>query len=286
MSGFKMIESKESNYKTMALFFAVSIVLVILYLGLYVVGIVQSVETASSGLIDRSLILNLLLLAFAVYGTLILYGELQGRDIGLVTRKLPLAAVIGLITWILVQIAEAAISQIGTGSVELNGQWSTESLSIIGLLIGMLFGTALYEEIGFRGFFLIQFRIKLKDSFENRYLQVAVALLLSQALFTVLHVPWRVFNDGWTMVVVQELLFSVFLNGIIYGLLYLRTENLFFVMMVHALGNAPTSLVSPIVQPSNLLLLMAIIWAVIWPKLRRWEGNNTILSEVVDSTRK
>ncbi len=270
-----MIVSKESDYKTMILFFVVSIVIVILYLGIYLAGIIQSIEEVSGGLVHRTLILNSLLLVTAVYGILILYGKLQGRDIGLIVKKLPIAITIGLMTWILVQIIEGILGYVEVGSIELNQQWNTESLALIGLFIGMFFGTALYEEVGYRGFFLIQFSMKMQRVVENRYLQIIIALVVSQALFTILHIPWKVMNQGWTIIVLQELLFSVFVNGVIYGLLYLRTENLFFVMIVHALGNAPTSLVSPVIEPSNILLLIAIIWAVIWPKLERWEKNNT-----------
>lgn len=262
----------------MVLFFVVSVVIVILYLGIYLAGVIQLIEEVSWGLIHRTLILNSLLLVTAVFGILILYGKLQGRDVGLVVKKLPIAIAIGLVTWILVQIIEGIMGYVGMGSIELNQQWNTEGLALIGLLIGMLFGTALYEEVGYRGFFLIQFSMKMKRVVENKYLQVIIALIISQALFTILHIPWKVMNQGWTMIVLQELLFSVFVNGVIYGLLYLRTGNLFFVMIVHALGNAPTSLVNPVMEPSNILLLIAIIWALIWPKLQRWEKDNTIQS--------
>ncbi|MFX1605049.1 MAG: lysostaphin resistance A-like protein [Promethearchaeota archaeon] len=262
-----MIESKESDYKTMMLFFIVSIVIVFLYLGIYLLGLIESIEEVTLGLVHRTLILNVLLLLCASFGILIIYGKLEGRDIGLEKRKLPIAVVVGVLTWILIQIINGVLSFGGTGSVNLNPQWNTESLALIGLLIGMLFGTALYEEVGYRGFLLVQFRIKMKELVENKYLQVIIALLISQTLFTLLHIPWMVLQLGWTIAMLLELVFSVFMNGIIYGLLYLRTENLFFVMIVHALGNAPTSLFSPIVEPSNLLLLIAIIWAFIWPRL-------------------
>jgi len=268
-----MIESKESDYKTMALFFIVSLVIVFVYLTIFLSGTIQAIELMSMGLVHRTLILNSILLLGAIYCTLILYGKLQSKDFGLVGRKLPLAVIVGLITWILVQIIEALLSYIGTGIVEIDPIWNSEGLAQIGLLIGMVFGTALYEEIGFRGFLLVQFRMKMERVIENRYLQITVALLVSQLFFSILHLPWMVLNQGWTITIVTDLIFSVFLNGIIYGLLYLRTENLFFVMIIHGLGNAQTTLVSPLIQPSNILLLLAIIWAIIWPKLRNWENG-------------
>ena len=263
-----MIESKESDYKTITVFLAISLVIVLFYIGLHQVGIIQSIEAASGGLIHRTLILNMLLLIGAVLGVLFSFGSLKTKDVGLLGRKLPLAFVVGVITWVLVQTIEGVASFISSGIIMIE---PGEALGSTGLLIGMLFGTALYEEVGFRGFLLVQFDMKLKDAFTHRNLQVTLALLISQMFFTLIHIPWKVMNQGWTMTVFFELVFSVFLNGLIYGVLYLRTENLFFVMGMHALGNAPTPLVRPLIGSSNLVLLLAIIWAVVWPKLRKWE---------------
>ena len=271
-----MLLSKESDYRTMALFFAVSFIVVLLYFLAYQFGVVQYVEDISGGLIHSTLILNAFLMLIAVYGVLVLKEKLQWVDFGLVARKLPTAFVVGLVTWFLIQIIEGIASYIYTGTIELDPRWSTDGLALVGLLFGMIFGTALYEEVGYRGFLLVQFRMKMEDVTRNRTLQIILALIVSQTLFTLLHIPWKVLNQGWTTTVFSDLLFSVFLNGIIYGLLYLRTENLFFVMFVHAFGNAPTSLFISYLGPSNILLLLAIIWAVIWPSLRKWEKEDAI----------
>jgi len=272
----EMLESKESDYRTMILFFVVSLVVVLLYLLVYQFGVVQFLEDFSGGLLHRTLILNVLLMLIAVYGFLVLKEKLQWKDFGIVGGKLPIAIVVGLITWLLVQMIDGIASYIYTGSIQLEPKWSTDSLGLIGLLIGMLFGTALYEEIGYRGFLLVQFRMKMEEATRNRILEIVLALIASQTLFTLLHIPWQVFNQGWTTTVLFDLLFSVFMNGIIYGLLYLRTENLFFVMFVHAFGNAPTSLFISYLGSSNILLLLAIVWAVIWPSLRKWEKEDAI----------
>jgi membrane protease YdiL (CAAX protease family) len=124
----------------------------------------------------------------------------------------------------------------------------------------------LFEEIGFRGFLLVQFKTKLGRVVKNRILSISLALLASQTFFTLVHVPWKVMNQGWTTTVFLDLLFSVFLNGVIYGLLYLRTQNLFFVMIVYALGNAPSLLIEPSIEPSIILLLLSIICCAVWPK--------------------
>ncbi|MFW9767264.1 MAG: CPBP family intramembrane glutamic endopeptidase [Candidatus Thorarchaeota archaeon] len=269
-----MIESKESDYRTIILFMAVSLVIILAYIWLF--EIVQSIEAVSGGLIHRTLLLNVPLLIGAIVLVLVVYGGLQAKDFGLVGRKLPLAFVACLLTWVFVQVMEGVASIVGTGSAQFNPIWSTEATVLVGLLIGMLFGTALYEEVGFRGFLLVQFDMKMTDVTSNKYFRITLALLFSQALFTLVHIPWKVMNQGWTVSVFFDLIFSVFMNGLIYGVLYLRTENLFFVMGIHALGNAPTSLFISSIGESNLILLMAIIWAVVWPKLRKWEKEDTV----------
>ena len=272
----EMILSKEADYRTITLFFVVSFIVVLLYLLAYQFGIIQYVEELTGGLLHRTLILNAFLILTAIYGILIFWKKLELRDFGLITQKLPTAIVVALVTWFLIQMIEGIISYIYTGSIELEPGWTTDSLGLIGLLVGMLFGTALYEETGYRGFLLIQFRMKMEDVTRNKLAQITLALIVSQILFTVLHIPWKVLNQGWTTDVFFDLLFSVFVNGIIYSLLYLRTENLFFVMFVHAFGNAPTSLFRSYLGSSNILLLLAIIWAVIWPRLLTREREDVI----------
>ncbi|MFW9885147.1 MAG: CPBP family intramembrane glutamic endopeptidase, partial [Candidatus Thorarchaeota archaeon] len=217
-----MIESKESAYRTMALFLAVSLVIILVYIGIF--EMIQFIETASGGLVHRTLVLNALLLVGAVFGVLVVYAGLRAKDLGLIGRKLPLAFVACILTWVLVQIIEGLAGFVGTGTIEFDTRWNTESPVLIGLLIGMLFGTALYEEVGYRGFLLVQFDMKMSGVTSNRYVQTTLALLISQTFFTLIHVPWRVMNQGWTISIVPDLVFSVFMNGLIYGLLYLRTE--------------------------------------------------------------
>jgi len=282
-----MVESKESDYRTIVLFMAISLVIILAYIGLF--DIVQSIEAASEGLIHRTLVLNIALLAGAIVLVLVVYGGLQAKDLGLVGRKLPVAFAVCLLTWVFVQIIEGLAGFAGAGSIQFDARWNTEAPVLVGLLIGMLFGTALYEEVGYRGFLLVQFDMKMAHVTSNKYFRLALALLFSQALFMLVHIPWKLVNEGWTVNVFFDLIFSVFLNGLIYGILYLRTENLFFVMGVHALGNAPTSLFVSSLGASNLVILFAIIWAVVWPKLRKWEakgsvlGNSTSDSEIQDS---
>jgi hypothetical protein len=60
--------------------------------------------------------------------------------------------------------------------------------------------------------------------------------------------------------------------GILFAVLYLRTENLFVVIGVHALANAPvTVLAMPSEGLANLLpLLLSLVLIAVWGPGKRW----------------
>jgi membrane protease YdiL (CAAX protease family) len=174
---------------------------------------------------------------------------MKPEDMGLKAPDLPIAISIGIIIWIVVQLIEGIVGYISNGTIEIDPSWTTQSPALIGLLIAMLLGIALFEETGFRGFLLIQFKIKLEKAKSNKSLRVLLALLASQTFFTLTHIPWKVYSQGEPVSIFSDLIFSVFVNGLIYGLLYLRTRNLFYVMIIHGLGNAPTSLLRSLYNP-------------------------------------
>lgn len=262
---------KESNFKTILLFFVSIFVVIFIYIILYHIGVIPSIEAITLGIINGSLILGVLLFVTSIYGVLMLYGGMKSEDMGLKASDLLIAVSTGIIIWIVVQVIEGIFGFLNNGTIEIDPSWTTQSPALIGLLIAMLLGIALFEETGFRGFLLIQFKIKLKKSDKNVNLRVLLALVVSQAFFTLIHIPWKVYSQVEPISIFSDLVFSVFVNGLIYGLLYLRTRNLFYVMIIHGLGNAPTSLLRATIQPSILILLLGIILAVIWPVLKSKE---------------
>jgi len=256
---------QDSKTLFILLFWASSLAVLLIFIYLYQMGLPQIIQEKSRGLIHRTLMSNVLLLIFSVYGVLIRYGGMKAEALGLDPKKIHIAVKLAVIIWISVQLIQGLVGYTINGRISIDPSWENDSNSNIGLLIGMLLGTAFYEEIGFRGFLLTQFTISNQG--RNRTHAIALALIKSQILFTALHIPWKVMNQGWTTAIIPDLVFSVFMNGTIYGVIYLRTQNLFFVMFVHALGNAPTSLIQPSINPSSTVLLLAIISYATWPFL-------------------
>ena len=250
------------------------------YLAVYWIGFVQMGHHSIEGSVYRILSLNTLLILGPIVGVLLWYEKLSLQDIGIVWRKLPFAMLLWVGIWLLVQGIELVAGLLLQGNAEIDPAWSGGGLAIIGLLVGHLLGTALYEEMAFRGFLLRQCFLNLHRWTKNRQvLSAAVAILVSQLAFTLFHVPWKLMTQGWSANTMGELC-GVLLTGIVYSLLYLRTDNLFLVMGVHALGNAPTSLITPTIGTPNLLLLFTVVIWILWPRMKKWEERTSLPFDV------
>jgi membrane protease YdiL (CAAX protease family) len=267
---------RRARGSTIGLFLVLSFFVVGAYLAVYWIGFVQMGRHPTEGLVYRILGLNALLIVGQVVGVLLWYEKLSLQDIGIVWGKLPLAMLLWVGLWLLVQGIELVAGLLIRGNAEIDPAWSGGGLAIMALLVGHLLGTALYEEMAFRGFLLRQCFLSLHRWTKNRQvLSVALAILVSQLAFTLLHVPWKLLTQGWSANMMGELS-GVLLTGIIYSLLYLRTDNLFLVMGVHALGNAPTSLIAPTIGTPNLLLLFTVVIWTLWPRMRKWAEKATL----------
>lgn len=138
--------------------------------------------------------------------------------------------------WVAVQGNQALSTRLIGGTAAPAVRWSEWGITgVIGTLLGQLFGNALCEELVYRGF------------------------LLTQVLFATCHISSALAGGMSAIDVVLDLIRLTVL-GILLALLYVRTNNLFIVIGVHALMNAPTALVSsPTIDVSVLVILLAAL---------------------------
>lgn len=260
---------RHTTTRVLALFMVVDFALVTILVLLFANGVFDPVDRASGGLVNRTLLANLVALAVGVGLVILRVGRLRPVDVGLVRSKLPAGIIFTFGVWVVVQLLVLAESLLSQGRVTIDAQWSTVGVTaMLGALIGQLLGNALYEEIGYRGSLFPQALAKLEQrwpGFGTRV--VVVALLISQGLFALRHIPMDVLN-GVDAVDLAIDLIGKLLIGVIYALLYLRTRNLFIVVGIHALVNAPTSVFeATYVGPSYLTLLLAVVTIVAWPRV-------------------
>lgn len=96
------------------------------------------------------------------------------------------------------------------------------SFNSIAILIVQFLILGLGEEIAFRGF--LQGRL-------SWFIKPTYAIIITSSIFALLH-----YSSGTAMIVGFDL-FSVFINSLIYGVIFLRTNNIFASWTAHVLVN-------------------------------------------------
>lgn len=96
------------------------------------------------------------------------------------------------------------------------------AFNMIPVLIVELIIAALGEEIAWRAFFQKQM---------SKVLPFVPSLIISSALFSICH-----FSQGSAIVVIYDLVF-VFINAVLYGVIFKKTDNAFVSMIAHFLAN-------------------------------------------------
>ena len=153
--------------------------------------------------------------------------------------------------------------------------WTPERLPLIaGELIAQLLGNASAEEVLFRGFLLTQVVLMLDEKISSRGWRVTAAVLISQLIFALSHIPQRIVS-GYSLAALGPNLIQLWLVGIVFAVLYLRTENIFIAVGVHTLVNAPVTILA---MPSKavavlLPLILALVLIAVWKPLAGWLGR-------------
>lgn len=239
-------------------------------------GTFVPLASATGGLLTGSLVANLLFLAVLVAFLLVRKGGVSLSDIGILRGRLPAAIAITLGFWLAAQVIHALAGLFTYGSVEYASVWNSAGGHILlGALLAQLIGNALFEEIAYRGFLFPQVFLRLERLEDHRWLRLGLALLLSQGLFALSHIPNRLYLGLPPDAIALDLIYLLAL-GILFTFIYVKTGNLFIVIGIHALGNAPTTLfqTAPFLEVEGgsmliYLLVIAAFYAVpLWWKNR------------------
>ncbi len=124
-------------------------------------------------------------------------------------------------------------------------------------LVDQLLFFAIAEESIYRGYLFPQLYLKLKRARQFSAGAYWTALLLSQAIFSLYHLPHRLANNT----PIEDLPFQLVLlwfSGLLLCYVYLRSQNLLVAVVVHALGNAPSIIFSHTTLPWYVITL--IVW--------------------------
>ena len=229
---------------------------------------------ATGGFVEVTLLINLTFVVVIVGGIILWFGDLRPRDVGLVQEDVPLGIGITVGTWILVQVTGVVVLILRGESLALADSLVRFGiLPVVGGFVGQVFGNALYEEVVYRAFLLPQLAKKFTRLSKSGSPRTAFlfALLASQIVFTLVHVPGR-FAAGVEVGDLPVFLVAPFVLGVLFALIYVRTGNLFVTIGLHALVNDPVLLVDAggVVLVPLLSVVLAIL--VAWPSLLTWVG--------------
>jgi hypothetical protein len=222
------------------------------------------VYDATGGLVNGTLVGGLCVLgvsAFIIVGL----GRLRASDIGWRMHDVGSGLLLALAVWVVMQGVQA-VFLLCRDEFALHEAWKQcGPAGLLGGVLGQLLGNALVEETVFRGFFLPQFYVKATRVFP-RGAALAIALLGSQVLFAVSHLPNRFFLMGPTGLDILWEQLGLMAVGLIFAAVYLLTRNLFFVVGFHVLLNAPVPIFQSLHQNTlyamtfGLFLLVSIGW--------------------------
>ncbi len=226
---------KPASWAVMALVALVFVALQLAFVRLvFPSGALGAVRRATGGLVAPTLVANLAIGA-ATIGILAVFGKQRLRDLGLGGRIGPAIAFTAAI-WIGVNLLEA-LAAMKAGNLRFDPAWSARPLGVVGQWLGTTLGTALLEEVLFRGLLMRQIALRLGRIGAGRSVSLILAIILSQAAFAAMHLPVLPGLDA-------SALTGLFVAGVALALLYCVTGNLLICIGLHGLADAPSLLVA------------------------------------------
>ncbi|MEE4154588.1 MAG: CPBP family intramembrane glutamic endopeptidase [Erythrobacter sp.] len=239
-------------------------------------SLVWDLHRASDGWINANLTIFVPMTLVIVGGLVMGWAGQRVSDLGLLPGwPLRLVLLLGG-GWALMQlIAAGAALASGTG-LALHPAWSEHGAgTVLGLLIAMVLGTALFEDALFRGFVLPQLVFALGSRFAAASARTIAALLACAVIFALWHLPTILLNREVTAGAVAGALAYMALGGVLLGLVYLRTARLEVAIACHALVNAPTMLIASPLSGSLVAGIVGVGAIIAGPVLagERWSAG-------------
>ncbi|CAH1205851.1 hypothetical protein PAECIP111892_02783 [Paenibacillus auburnensis] len=239
-------------------------------------GYYRTISDLTNGWIGGTLSANLIGLLVEVAVFLWAIVKVHPGELGLKKEKLLPGVMSFLLFWFAIHLINLGVNLFTGSRIVFNDNLTQYPSDLIGGLLGQLFGNALLEEIVFRGFLFIQIFL-LCSKIKRHSSRVTAALFISQTIFALMHIPNRIYSGYAGMEFVYDFI-QLVIFGIMFCLLYLLTENLFFVVGVHSLMNEPLMLwyndyINIIVLSSSVSLVCLLLLL----KRKRRHSHRTII---------
>ena len=249
-------------------------VLVVVLLISTVIALATYLVFMSDRLGSNLLLLALAASAFYTVWLVVLYAlqrkdRIRLSDLGISARDTVKGVWAGFYIFIGVNLIFLALSLFTTKSVSISENFrSLEQVGrVVGTFIFSILAGAFIEEAIYRAYLIPQFFLRLKRQFKNSYTSLAIAVVGSQLLFALSHLPRELFRAEAAQSMVSYSFLQLFMGGIIHAVVYLRTRNLIFVTLVHAFINFSLTVIETSASFRLFSLLVTVLIALAWPIL-------------------
>lgn len=213
------------------------------------------IPNKTKGLVTETLILYLVMYFLFVYVMIIKNQKYKLANLGLNKTKLIKGIIFTLILYVVLQVYSALESYLTFGKFSVNKAMADWVL-VAGYYLELIFGVGLFEEVVFRGFLISQMFMRLKSK-KSKTAKMFLALIISQFLFSIVHIPIRIAN-GVNYISILISLGTIFVIGMVFAILYVLTENLFICIGVHAIWDAAMNNVITIYNSSYAFVIVGL----------------------------
>lgn len=129
--------------------------------------------------------------------------------------------------------------------------------------VGMYLFTGPVEELAFRGY--LQNKVVSQVIMGSATVRTTIGILTAALSFALLHIPAYLFTRGVPTGALIGTLVLLTATGVIYGVIYAATRNLYLVMSLHAIGNLWPLVVDPgpgVWPKYGVLLVLSVLLIV------------------------
>ncbi|MBN1216584.1 MAG: CPBP family intramembrane metalloprotease [Candidatus Lokiarchaeota archaeon] len=209
-------------------------------------------------------------------------GKLNFSKLGLNKKGFFRAFIFILIIWWSTQLFYCYTNLIMRENPMTKSYW-TNILALpyfLGEFIVEFLGNSLFEEVLYRAVLFSQLLIyfKKKKKFSDEENRLIIAIIISQLLFAIAHIPNRFISGYYTLDEAIIGIISPFAFGVFIAYVYYLTNNLYICIGLHGLGNIEISIFSTIFPPTQWFLYV-IFFFVFFSTIYK---QNTIKKDIKD----
>ena len=232
---------------------------------LFTIGFFQPINAITHGVINATLVANgFSVLIFSLI--IIVLGKNNWPSMWIDMEKLKFAFILIFIIWFISQLSMFAYTLYHNQEILF-----IDNITIkVGNILAQLLGNSLFEEMIYRGVFFIQIYLVLISKFSER-ISICCAILISSILFAINHIPHRlmVYEVDNLFIDISGLIFV----GILITIIFIKTENLAFVIGFHALMNEPFNIIKVDFSPDIIIFGLTVISVLSWHKIKASNRN-------------